>query len=87
MILPVQSVDGGKRFVVVAHLDEAKSTTPAGLTIAQDLGGADCPKLFENLLKLRRRHSVLQVTDIKPLRHRSRPQKALPRYPLEDMNQ
>ena len=41
MILPIQSVNCGKRFVVIALLDEAKTTTPPCLAIAQDLGGAD----------------------------------------------
>ncbi len=79
VILAIQALDGREGLVVIVHLHEAESPTPTGLAVAQDLGAAHGPVLLEQFLKLLRSDRVLEVANVKPLRHRNRPEKALHR--------
>src|SRR4029079_17531148 len=54
-----------------------------GVTIAQNLGRRHRPKLLEQLVQLVGSDCVFEIPDVKPLRHRIRPQQALHR-PRQD---
>jgi hypothetical protein len=47
MVFTIEALDHRQRLIVVEHLDEAEPSAPPGLTVTQDLRGADCPKLLE----------------------------------------
>src|SRR5262249_6310352 len=84
MILAVQALDGREGLVIIDHFHEAKSPAPTRLAVAQDLGGGDRPVLLEDFLELLGSDSVLEVANVKPLRHRTRPKKALHRPPRKE---
>jgi hypothetical protein len=84
MILAIQALDCSFGLDVVQHFDEAEPTASTCLSIAQDLSRAHGPELFEHFLKMRRRDCVLEVANVKPLRHRTRPVKALHRPRSEE---
>jgi hypothetical protein len=71
VVLAVQSFDCRLGFVVIRHFNEPESTAPARLSIAQYLSRAHRAELLEQLLEVFRRGSVSEVTNVKPLGHRT----------------
>jgi hypothetical protein len=86
MIAAIQCLDRCMRLVVVGHLNEAESSTTTGVTVDQDLCRAYGTELCEQLLELLRSDGVLEVPDVKPLRHRNRPLQALLRQSIVATN-
>jgi len=86
VIAAIQCLDRYMRLVVVGHLNEAESSTAAGVTVDQDLRRAHGTELCEQLLELLGSDGVPEVPDVKPLRHRNRPLKALLRLSIVATN-
>ncbi len=73
MILAVQALDRRQGFVVIRHFDETEPAAPAGLAVAQHLRRAHGAVLLEQFLEDFRCYRVLEISNVKPLRHRTRP--------------
>jgi hypothetical protein len=69
MLLPVQSRDGRRGFVIAGHLDKSKPLASTGIPIANDLCRDDLPMRSEQLLKLRGLDLVAQIPYIKLFAH------------------
>jgi len=86
MIAAIQCLDRYMRLIVVGHLNEAESSTATSVTVDQDLCRAHGTELCEQLLELLRSDGVLEVPDVKPLRHRNSPLQALLRQSIVATN-
>jgi hypothetical protein len=75
MVLAVKALDCRHGFVVVRHLHETKTPAPSGLAVAQNLRRRHRSILFEQFLQVFGCCRVLEISNIKTLRHRSRPKR------------
>ena len=75
MVLAVKALDCRHGFVVVRHLHETKTPAPSGLAVAQNLRRRHRSILFEQFLQVFGCYRVLEISNIKTLRHRSRPKR------------
>jgi hypothetical protein len=66
---------GDARGIVVVHFDEAEALAPAGVTILDNLSATHGTEGSKQLLQIRVRNGVAQVTDIQFLTHVPTPQK------------
>ena len=67
--LAVHAVDGGLRFGVRAHLDEAEALGAAGVAVHHDLGGRDGTELRKGLVQRIVTHRIGKIADVKFVSH------------------
>src|SRR5688572_8232541 len=68
-VLAVQGRDRGLRLGVAAHLDERETLAPTGVPVLNDLGGLHGAVLPTQLLEVRARGVIAEISDVQLAAH------------------